>query len=197
MDENVDEIVVEIARETLKGDIRDFLLDRLKHDKSPLPWDAQPEHVQRETIQAAERAAERLIEKVAQVVRGEGRIVVEMALEYFVVKDGVRATLTAPKTLDLLAQLSAAQGSTVSLVFVSTEHVQGQRKPRFAKPDQATFLDEDTGQEFPAPTEEPPPPIEEPPSEDPPATEPPAEEPKQEGPKDEPEVARAKRRKRS
>lgn len=190
-DGDVDEaVVVEVARETLRGDIRDFLLDRLKHDKEVLPWDAQNEGKQRETIAAANSAAERLIEKVANIVCGEGRVVVHMALEQITIKDGIKATLSCPNLTTAREHLGAAQGSTVAVIFLSTEHVQGQRKPRFAKKDEPSLLDQP---EEGGPVCEPPPPTtDQPPGDPPPATEPPADPPA-EGPQDEPEVARAKR----
>jgi hypothetical protein len=46
-----------LASETLSGDLRDFILDRLKHQHNPLPWNMRPEADQRETITAAELAA--------------------------------------------------------------------------------------------------------------------------------------------
>ncbi len=143
LDEDVDEeIVIDLARKTLQGDIRDFLLDRLKHDKSPLPWDQQPEAAQRETIQAAENAAERLIEEVARIVISEGRSVVHVAVDQVVVKDGIKAVVSCPKVMGALEHLGAAQGSTVALVFASTDSLMGQRAPRRAKPDQGDLLTE-------------------------------------------------------
>ena len=45
-----------IAKVTMTGDLRDCILDFLKHDKNPLPWNLQGEDDQANTIEKVENA---------------------------------------------------------------------------------------------------------------------------------------------
>ena len=48
---------IALALKSLKGDTRDFLLDRLKHDHSALPWHLRGEAEQMRTIEQADAYA--------------------------------------------------------------------------------------------------------------------------------------------
>lgn len=145
------DIMVAIAKDTLRGDLRDALLAYQKHEKNPLPWHMRGEQVQRETIRKADEFAVDLIERMARIVIAGGRETVDVQLEQVVIKDGLKGVITCPATAQNRHLLGDAQGQVVTLAFVSTLPFDGQRgKPKVDK-DQKVMFDEETG-EIPDPT---------------------------------------------
>lgn len=196
-----EDLVLDLARDTLKGDIRDTLLKYQKELHDPLPWDARTEAKQREAIHNAEVRAEAILTKVVEIVRAGGREEVRLQVEYYVVKDEIKAVLKAPKSSHLANLLAGVVGQNVALVVCDQTPYEGQRKPAHVRKDQGDLVSlADTGD----PT--PPVPVEEkskgkgkgkkgaePP---PPEPQPPEGEAKKPGPKDEPEVEAARKRKK-
>ena len=56
VDDDAEQKAVELAAETLTGDLRDFILDRLRHEQAKKPWNERSEGEQTETIREVERA---------------------------------------------------------------------------------------------------------------------------------------------
>jgi hypothetical protein len=114
--------VAAVSKEYLLGDVRDFLLDQLRHDKNPLPWDNQGEDRQRETIHSVERAAEALIDRVVAVVASDGLPEhITATIDNFTVKDGCKIVLKANRTDNNLMMLNDNFGSTVLIVPIAAE----------------------------------------------------------------------------
>lgn len=130
------EAALNLARETMTGDLRDCLLDFLKHDKNPLPWNMQGEEKQREIIAKVEQAVGGAVEKSVRIIASDGRPVMVAKLDQVVVKDGIKAVCHMSKLDPQRYQLMDAQGSEVLLVVTGADPYQGERKPVEISPDQ-------------------------------------------------------------
>ena len=127
----------QIARDTMTGDLRDCLLDFLKNDKNPLPWNLQGESSQRETIEKVERAVRHAVERCVRIIASEARSVIVAKLEQVTVKDGFKAVVSLSSKSDPLRhELVDAQGQEVLLVVSGSDPFSGERSPVEVQPDQ-------------------------------------------------------------
>jgi len=139
----VDDLVERIKRETCTGDLRDFLLDRLKHDKNPLPWNMRTELEQREMIEAAERAANLAVERIVRLVAADGKRALSGTLVQFGVKKGVEAKLRFASDDDTLVALNGALNGTVQVVIADASAYTGETNAALPQPDEPEMFDED------------------------------------------------------
>lgn len=119
------------ASETLKGDVRDWLLDRIKH--LPRPWQQMSEQEQRDLIYSAEEAAADLVRRTVRIIAAEGRIAITAQLEQVTVKDGIKAVVTMSKHDAFRHELVDAQGKDVLIVVADASQHMGQQAE--AQPD--------------------------------------------------------------
>lgn len=137
--EQVDsQTLVEMAAETLRGDVRDFILDRVRNIRKP--WNTLSEDEQSDQIHAADDAAKALVEKVALLVASEGRKVVVANVEQVVFKDSVKAVLTLSKQSEYRHELADAVGCQVLVVCTGIEDLQGEKDAAKAEPDQTSLV---------------------------------------------------------
>lgn len=153
-----------LRADTLAGDIRDFLLDRMKHDHDPLPWNVRSERRQAEVIDAATAAAHLLVRRVFDIVSSYNRPALKGELEAVGVKDGFRAVVrlsaSDPNRLDLIDAVK----HPVMLVVGGPEEFLGERSPVAISHDQGDLglggddgdnPDAPDGGDEPGPTTEP------------------------------------------
>lgn len=126
-----------IAAETARGDIRDFMLDRIKRMKKP--WDQLDEFAQKSEIISADMAASELIRKVVMLVAAHGRRHVRAAFEQYTVKDGLKIVLQAPVTQENVLMLTAGRGSQVILTLADDSPFAGQKTDPKPEPNQGTL----------------------------------------------------------
>lgn len=132
----------DVATDTLKGDVRDFLLDNLKHIGKP--WQQMGELEQEEQIDRATRAAETFVRKCVVTVAAKDQASMIGTLDSVTVKDGFKAVIKLSKTDKSRHELVDAQGQTVLIVVADAEQFSGEREPAKADPDQQDFgLDEE------------------------------------------------------
>lgn len=134
---------IDLATETLTGDVRDWLLDRLRDWQANGPWNEQSQNVQHATIAAADFGARHLVREAVKIIAARGRRTIVATVESVVFKDNVKATLTASKHDENRHELADAAGSSVLLVVADTAQFVGERAPVAVKPDQATMIGED------------------------------------------------------
>lgn len=127
-----------IARDTMTGDLRDCILDFMKHDKNPLPWNAQGEEAQRETIAKVEKAVNMAVEKAVQIISSEGRTVVEGLLKKFDAADSgaIKLTVTIASNHPLRHAVLDSRGQPIMLVVAGKQAYEGERAPVAIDPDQ-------------------------------------------------------------
>ena len=132
------EETIDLAAKTLSGDIRDFLLDRVKNLGKP--WPAMTEQEQRDQIMAAKEAAVRLVRKTAELIAAEGRKAMVGQLVKVQIKDKIQCQIDFAKTDECRHELFDSQGLSVLLVVADAQPFIGERGPAEASPDQGDLI---------------------------------------------------------
>lgn len=128
---------LDVATPTMSGDIRDFLLDRLKTMQKP--WEQMTENEQSDVIHAATEASLNLVKRVVVLVASEGRKAIVGNLLQVTRKDTIKAVVEFAKTDQLRHELFDAQGTAVLLVVADTSAFIGEKGEAKANPDQAAL----------------------------------------------------------
>lgn len=111
--------LIELTSETLRGDIRDSLLDWFK--AQPKAWPFLSEREQRDLADATDRYARQLIKSAAKLIAAGERPTIVAKLVEYKEKDGVEAKLKLPSTGECVASLHEACGREVLLVTSGAE----------------------------------------------------------------------------
>lgn len=125
-----------LASETMAGDIRDFILDRLKHDHKPLPWHMRTEDEQKETIARVSASVEALVRKAVHAIAADGRKVIKARLVQVTIKDGIKGVVEVMQSDPLRHQLVDATGLDILLVVSDASIFEGSRGEVPISPDQ-------------------------------------------------------------
>lgn len=131
---------IQVATETLTGDVRDFVLDTLKHEQNKRPWHERSEAEQRDTVHRVESMAQDLVRQAVELLAAQGRRVVKATVESITIKDGIKAVLSLSKFDAQRHALADSQGATVLLVVADPDAFAGERAPVEIKPDQPELL---------------------------------------------------------
>lgn len=129
---------INLASHTLTGDIRDFLLDRMKNFKKP--WVSLSEDEQRAEIISSKEAAENLVKKAVAIIASEGRKVIVGHLQQVTVKDEIKAVICIPKTDSCRHELIDSAGQAVLIVVADAEPFVGEQAPAEPMPQQGDLL---------------------------------------------------------
>lgn len=127
----------DIAADTMKGDLRDMLLDRIKN--LPKPWQQMTEQQQKDMVWSIERAVEGAITQAVEIIAADKRPVIKATLEKCTVKDGIDATLKLSKHDPQRHSLIDATGATVMIAVASADDFMGEREPAKTDPDEPVF----------------------------------------------------------
>lgn len=140
-DPNLEEKLHHALRaDTLFGDVRDALLDRLRNMKRP--WHKMNEDEQRELVAGVESGVRHLIQAVVNIVGSEGRKTMAGTLKSVTVKDGFKATIVFSKTDPERHALIDAEGMPVLLVVAGSEQFMGGDPADIDRDQQDLDLDE-------------------------------------------------------
>lgn len=137
---------------TLSSDVRDWLLDRLKHDHSALPWNVRPEADQQRTIDQADAKAAELVEHVVQLVMSQGRPAIVARLKQVKRKGGtIAGEVQFPASDQLRHAFNDAEGQDVLIVLSPEDVNSSSRAKPNAKADQGDMFgtDDDGGDDGP------------------------------------------------
>lgn len=132
-----------LASETLRGDLRDFVLDRLKHDHNPLPWNLRPENEQRDTIDSVNRAIATWVWRACVLIASAGQQVAKGTLVKLASKDGIQMQVNVAASDPLRHTLMDHVGSTVLIVIADPEEHMGQRGEVKINKDQPDMLEDE------------------------------------------------------
>lgn len=138
-DEKAEKVAVDLAAATLTGDIRDFLLDRVK--QLGKPWAAMTEDEQGDQILAAKTAAERLVKTACEIIAAGGKKSMIGKLIKVQVKDKIQTQIDFAKETEQRHELFDAAGLTVSVVLADAAPYVGERAPAEPTPNQGSLLD--------------------------------------------------------
>ena len=126
MDEDdISAATLALATETLTGDIRDFILDRLRHEQDRRPWHQRSEAEQRDTVHRVESAVHELVTKAIELMAAGGRRTIAATLDQVTVKDGVTGKLVLSRHDPLRHRLFDSVGSRVLVVVADPEDFTG------------------------------------------------------------------------
>jgi hypothetical protein len=147
---------VVLARETMVGDLRDNILEILKHNHDALPWNMRGVDKQHEIIDNVTRRAEAIVERAVDILASDGRRVMTGKLESVAVKDGFVAKVKLSKDDPLRHALVDATGHKVVIVVAATDDYSGARGDvRIESPQRGLPFDKaKDGEELPEPTAE-------------------------------------------
>jgi hypothetical protein len=121
------EQLIELAADTLRGDVRDSILAWFK--AQPKAWSQLGEREQKGVATAIDAYSARMVKTVAEIIaRGERPCVVAKLVEYKE-KDGVEAKLKLGSTEDVIRALHEACGQEVLLVTTGLENYTGEQAP--------------------------------------------------------------------
>lgn len=138
MDANSEPLAATEA-DTLRGDVRDFLLSRIRTLQTP--WATMSEDQQRSTISDCDHQARRIVDRAVGVVAERGFDQIRVTLGKFTVKDGlIKGEVTCQATDENMSGF-ANTGQGV-LVLADPNEFMGQTADAKPDPDQRNLLDE-------------------------------------------------------
>lgn len=129
-----------IAAKVLTGDMRDFMLDRLRHEQDKRPWNKRSEEEQRVTVAAVEAACSAMVTKAVEIIAASGRRTIKATLSKVLIKDGISAQIEVSRHDERRHHLVDAQGSTVLIVVADSADFEGERAPAEIMPDQGDLV---------------------------------------------------------
>ena len=136
-----------IAVKTMAGDVRDFILDRMKHDHSPLPWNMRNEDEQRRYIDQTTEAANRLVRRIVQLVATQDRPFIGCHVKKAAMKDVIAVELHCGLTHPLRHELLDSVGHEVLIVLSGVEEFMSERSAPVVNKDQAAMFGDEDGDE--------------------------------------------------
>ena len=123
---------VELALDTLTGDVRDALLTHIRSMENP--WSKMSERAQQEKIDAVSNMGRSLVTRAAYIVGARGFEHLGITIGKFTAKDGtLKAEFETAQTHLSLVALADMQGRRSLLVLVDPDEYDGEKEP--AKPD--------------------------------------------------------------
>lgn len=136
-----DEHYEDVAIRRMQGDLVDALLDEFKQS-SGLPWSAMPESQQADLIERLQKRCAHLTTQVVNIIASRGFAPVQLVVEQFAVKDGVKVVLKGAADLTTIEQLTLAKGASALVVLADHESflaAEGLPRP---EPDQRALIDD-------------------------------------------------------
>lgn len=132
-----------LTAETMTGDLRDFVLDRLRFESSPLPWNMRHEKDQKETIDRVSTMAQAFVDRMVELIAAEGRRTMLGQLVQVVSKGTtIKCQIDVSKSDPLRHALLDSQGMKVLLVVSDSSAFSGARGDVPVDPDQHSLFDE-------------------------------------------------------
>ena len=134
---DADDPLVELAAETLRGDVRDSLLSWFK--AQPKSWPFMSEREQRDLADAADRYSGSMVKQACQIIAAGERPCIVATLVEYKEKDGVEAKLKLPSKGEVVAALHEACGREVLVVTSGAEEFLGEQGKAEIDADQPKF----------------------------------------------------------
>jgi hypothetical protein len=105
---------IDVQAATLVGTVRDDVLSIFKNHGD---WKKIPEAKQRDIAHAAEQLSKDLVRKVSRIIAGRGFASIHGNLQAINVKDGLKLTISASKSVECRRELMDHQGGSVTIVL--------------------------------------------------------------------------------
>jgi hypothetical protein len=126
--------LIDLASDTLRGDVRDSMLAWFK--AQPKAWPFLSEREQRDLADSADRFAEQMTKQACQIIAANERPCIVAKLVEYKEKDGVTAQLKLASTGANIAALHEACGLEVLIVTSGFGEVSGEGGPAVIDADQ-------------------------------------------------------------
>lgn len=138
--QEIDENTIDLV----EGSARTMFLTKVAAIVKSCPyWSKMSEHEQRQMLNQVSEASTTLVKDMVAAIATDGRQVVEVMVESVTIKDGIKVTLTAPKSGANVHDLGSAAGMQAYLVpYVAAKHLDTDVKLN-ADPDQPNLIDPD------------------------------------------------------
>lgn len=127
--------------ETLVGDLRDVILDTIKHEKENKAWAQMSEKEQGDLINRATSAAETFTRQAVHVIASQGFETTAAAMDNWKVKEGeITITLKTVATQKNILSLAGVSKGLVTLTFANDEDFDRNRTELKPDPDQPELV---------------------------------------------------------
>lgn len=134
--------VIELAAETMTGDLVSFIIDELK--AAPDCWQKLNEGQQDDVIWRAKQRVNARVQEAVKIIASDGRKTITSTLEQITAKDGIKAVCVLGKHDPNRHDLLDAVGKAVLIVVADAEQYQGGETPK-AEADQRELLSDEAG----------------------------------------------------
>jgi hypothetical protein len=136
------EDLVMIAEKTMRGDIRETILQHWQANHNVLPWRSRGEAEQERTIQAADVLASTVVRSAVMIVAGQGRRSAQGRLKKIAVGEDLKLLIEIPRSNDMRHDLMDATGAIVAISLMDMASYMGERAKTKADPDQKPLFDD-------------------------------------------------------
>jgi len=143
-EDDISDVTLQVAVKTLTGDIRDFILDRLRHEQDKRAWHMRSEAEQRDTVHKVESAVHEIVTKAVEIIAAGGRRTIRATLDQVTVKDGIVGKIVMMKSDPLRHQFADSVGSQILIVVADPDEFTGERAPAKITPDQGDLEERTT-----------------------------------------------------
>lgn len=126
--------------ETLRGDLRDALLGRLR--TMPKPWTTMSQTEQQTLIDGCERMADNLVRKAVDMIAANGRDTIEGMLEQYTHKDEIKAVLKINNHAENAEALRNLVNGRVLIVGANASQFMGEKAQATPDPDEPKMFNE-------------------------------------------------------
>lgn len=114
---------VELARETLLGDLMSLVIEELK--AAPDVWQKLSEHKQDAVIGRVHQRVSDAVRQAVELIASNGRTAIPATLEQVTVKDGIKGVVTVSRTDPNRHDLADAVGRAVMIVVADPAEFSG------------------------------------------------------------------------
>lgn len=132
--EEAKEAAVEMAAETMTGDMLAALVDEFK--TAPDVWQKMPEHQQQDVIYRLQQRIQENVRQAVEIIASANRPTIVATVESVTVKDGIKAVLTLPKSDAQRHELFDAAGMPVLIIVGGASDYYGGTEKVKPDPDQ-------------------------------------------------------------
>lgn len=127
---------IRLVTDTLAGSVRDFILNQLKFNHSPVPWDERSEEDQKRLVSDISALVREGISEAVRAIASDGRPVVVGTLKSIAVQGGIKAVVELPRHDPRRHEVMDATGQEVLLVVSGATPFLNEGEAVRIKPDQ-------------------------------------------------------------
>ena len=128
-----------VALDTMRGDLRSGILDRMRG--MPKPWTVLSEFEQNTMIQSIDRLATNMVRQCLAMVAGQGFESTQGVLIQAKMKNALQIQIDFSRHDRLRHAIQDAVGEEVTIVLVNAEAFMGERESDEPEPDQPALID--------------------------------------------------------